>query len=168
MCLVVPPQPLAMVVFLHLLVVCGQVELATVFRVQLKFISHPVAPIDNEATLSAGSEIAIEALDAVRKFRRSTTLSSTKLSRASTPCARGALSTSSQYRLERMSRSVCEALGLRRLTVLETMVLIAVMITGISSMSTVTLTKVILGTGLSYVTIHSLPFLERAVDRFQG
>lgn len=56
---------------------------------------------------------------------------------------------------------------MRRLTVLETMVLIAVFITGISSMSTVTLTKVILGTGLSYVTILSLPFFERAVDRLQ-
>jgi hypothetical protein len=67
-----------------------------------------------------------------------------------------------------MSRSTCEALGLRRLNALETMVLIAVMITGIFSMSTVTLTKVILGTGLSYVTILSLPFLERVVDRLQG
>jgi hypothetical protein len=54
------------------------------------------------------------------------------------------------------------------LTVLEAMVLLAVMITGISSMSTVTLTKVMLGTSLSYVTILSLPFLERVVDRLQG
>lgn len=67
-----------------------------------------------------------------------------------------------------MSRSICEALGLRRLTVLETMVLLTVIITGIFSMSTVTLTKVILGTSLSYVTILSLPFLERVVDRLQG
>lgn len=57
---------------------------------------------------------------------------------------------------------------MRRLTVLETMVLFAVMIAGISSMSTVTLTKIVVGTGLSYVTILSLPFLERAVDRLQG
>ena len=73
----------------------------------------------------------------------------------------------SQHELDRMSRSILKASGLRRLTVLETMVLIAVFITGISSMSTVTLTKVILGTGLSYVTILSLPFFERAVDRLQ-
>lgn len=66
-----------MVVVLHLLIACGQVELATVFRVHLKFVRHPVARIDNEATLSAGSGIAIDALDAVRKFRQSTTLSST-------------------------------------------------------------------------------------------
>jgi hypothetical protein len=59
-------------------------------------------------------------------------------------------------------------MGLRRLTVLETMVLLAVMISGVFSMSSVTLTKVILGTGLSYITILSLPFLERAVDRWQG
>lgn len=157
-----------MVVFLHLLIACGQVELATVFRIHLNSVRHPVAPIDNETTLSAGSKIAIDALDAVRKLRRSTTLSSTKLSRASTPCARGASSTSSQHKTQKMSRSICEALGLRRLTVLETMVLLAVMITGISSMSTVTLTKVMLGTSLSYVTILSLPFLERVVDRLQG
>jgi hypothetical protein len=35
-------------------------------------------------------------------------------------------------------------------------------------MSIVTLTEVVLGAGLSYATILSLPFLERAVDRLQG
>lgn len=74
----------------------------------------------------------------------------------------------SQHELDRMSRSILKASGLRRLTVLETTVLLTVMITGILTMSTVTLTKVIMGTGLSYVTILSLPFLERAVDRLQG
>ena len=151
-----------MVVFLHLLIACGQVELATVFRIQLKFISHPVAPIGNGATLSAGSEIAIGALDPARKFRRSTENETEQSLNAL--CERSIV----DELTAQMSRSICEALGLRRLTVLETMVLIVVMITGISSMSTVTLTKVILGTGLSYATILSLPFLERAVDRFQG
>jgi hypothetical protein len=57
---------------------------------------------------------------------------------------------------------------LRHLTVLETMVLLAVMITGLFSMSMLISTKVIMRTGLSYVTILSLPFLERAVDGLQG
>jgi hypothetical protein len=50
----------------------------------------------------------------------------------------------------------------------ETTVLLIVMITRTYSMSIVTLTEVVLGAGLSYATILSLPFLERAVDRLQG
>lgn len=68
----------------------------------------------------------------------------------------------------KMSRTICEALGLRRLTILETMVLLTVITTGTYSMSTVTLINVILGTALSYATMLSLPFLESAVDRLQG
>lgn len=163
-----------MVVFLHLLI--AQVEVGSGFRVVTISFYHAPSCLDCQRSdlLRWRQKDTTTHSTPYGKFRRSTTASRTKRNSRDSFQERQRIVqkqhnfTDLHHNPERMSRSICESLGLRRLTVLETMVLLTVMITGIFSMSTVTLTKVVLGTSLSYVTILSLPFLERAVDRLQG